>query len=207
MRKGGLPFQVNRLWKRKSLLLGAAVGAGAYVFLSGYIWGVSLNGNENMTPLAVYQAAREYGVYVGAQRQALSPKAASHGILTELPGLSWVNVNTDGCFVEIAVKEGTAAPEVEDRKELSNIVAAREGQIVEIEAREGRPEVSLGETVTQGQLLIAGLYEQRPDPDTVQPPEIYRKAGPARGRVIAETYREFTVQASAQRTEEVEVER
>ena len=49
------------------------------------------------------------------------------------------------------------APALEEKGVLSNIVAGREGRVVEIQARQGRPEVSLGDTVTQDQLLIAGL--------------------------------------------------
>lgn len=205
LRKAGMPFQLLRVRKRKSLLLGAAAGAALYVFLSGFIWGVSVTGGGTAaTPAEIRRAAQAYGVYVGAERSRFSPKNASYGILGQLPGLSWANVNTDGCFVEIALREGAAAPEIQDQEELSSIVASREGQVVEIAAQQGRPEVKAGETVTQGQLLIAGLYQEESDPYSPQPPEPFRRAGPARGRVIAETYREFTVQASARQAEWVE---
>lgn len=208
LRKAGLPFQLVRLQKRKSLILGAAAGAALYVFLSGFIWGVSVTGGEaSVTPAELSRVARAYGVYIGARRAEVSPKNASYGILTQLPQISWANINTDGCFVEIALKAGAATPEVEDSQELSNIVATREGQIVEIAAQQGRPEVALGDTVTQGQLLIAGLYQEEPDPYAAQPLEPFRRMGPARGKVIAETYREFTIQVSAQRTDWVEAGR
>lgn len=203
--KAGLPFQLLRVQKRKSLLLGAAAGAALYVFLSGFIWGVSVTGGETgATPAEIRRAAQAYGVFVGARKSDFSPKNASYGILNQLPGLSWANVNTDGCFVEIALKEGAGTPALEDKQELSNIVAGREGQVVEIVAQQGRPEVALGDTVTQGQLLIAGLYQEAPDPYAAQPLEPFRQVGPARGQIIAETYREFTVQVSAQQTEWVE---
>ena len=47
-----------------------------------------------------------------------------------------------------------------------------------------------------GQLLIAGLYQEIPDPYGPQPEYLYQVTGAARGRVIAETYREFTVEAN-----------
>ena len=208
LRKAGMPFQLLRVRKRKSLLLGAAAGAALYVFLSGFIWGVSVTGGASaVTPVELRRAAQAYGVFVGAKKDEFSPKNASYGILAQLPQLSWAHINTDGCFVEITLREGAAAPEIEDSQELSNIVASREGQIVEIAARQGRPEVALGDTVTQGQLLIAGLYQEEPDPYSPQPPQPFQRVGPARGRVIAETYREFTVQVGARRTEWVETGR
>lgn len=203
-KKRGLPFQVRRLWRRKGLLAGALCGAGLYVFLSGFLWGVEVTGAETVTPRQVFQAGEAWGVYVGAPKSRLQPKSAGQGILSALPELSWVSVNTDGCFAQIAVREGAEKPQVDERGELSNIVASREGQVVEIESALGRPEVQPGETVVAGQLLIAGLYQEIPDPYGPQPEKLFQRAGPARGRVIAETYREFTVQVGGSRPQWVE---
>ena len=198
----GMPFQIKRLMRRKGMILGTAAGAALYIFLSGFIWGVSVSGQEEwagrVTQREVLDAAQEQGIYVGAAKAGIAPKVAAHGILARLNKLSWASVNTDGCFINLVVKEGTQTPKQEQVKEYSNIVALREGQVVQIEAREGRPEVELGETVKKGQLLIAGLYQEIPDPYGPQPEKLFQRAGAARGRVVAETYREFTVQVGAQ---------
>ena len=83
-------------------------------------------------------------------------------------------------------------------------LAVREGEVVHIEAQQGRPEVKLGDVVVKGQLLIAGLYQEVPDPYGPQPDRLYQVAGAARGKVLAKTYREFTVQVedSVQETQE-----
>ena len=195
VRKRGLPFHVMRLWARKGLLAGTALGAALFWYLSGFLWGISVSGTEKLLPGQVLDAAIKGGVYVGADRQAARAGNPEGTILAMLPELSWVTVNMDGCFAEVVVKEGAPRPEVEDREELSNIVALRPGKIVKVEAREGRPEVEPGEPVVEGQLLIAGLFYEEPDPWNPKPPEPYRRAGAARGSVIAETVREFTVQA------------
>lgn len=205
--KRGLPFQAMRLWGRKGLILGAALGAALYWFLSGFLWGVSVSGTEKLLPAQVLRAAQESGVYVGAGKAAVRSGNPEGRIQARLPELSWVSVNTDGCFAEVAVKEGAPKPELEQDGELSNIVASRAGQIVKLEASEGRPEVQPGDTVSEGQLLIAGLFQEEPDPWSAQPPEPYRKAGSARGSVTAETFREFTVQVSSLRDEPVETGR
>ncbi len=205
-RKRGMPFQFMRLWARKGLILGAFLGIALFRFLSGFVWEVSVSGIEDLLPSQVLEAAMEGGVYVGADRESMRAGNPEGIIQTLLPELSWVSVNTDGCFAEVAVKEGTKKPEIEDKEELSNIVALRAGKIVKIEAREGRPEVKLGEPVTPGQLLIAGLYEEELDPWGSRT-EPYRRAGAARGSVIAETVREFTVQVSGTIEEPVETGR
>ncbi len=203
----GLPFQLARLWARKGLIIGAVLGAALYWHMSGFVWGVSVSGTEKLPPNQVLDAARDSGVYVGARREYLRAGNPEGRIQTLLPRLSWVSVNTDGCFADVAVKEGVAKPEREQTGELSNIVAARAGRIVKLEAHEGRPEVEPGETVFEGQLLIAGLYQERLDPWAPPPPEPYERTGAARGSVTAETYREFTVQVGGTKTLERETGR
>lgn len=207
IKKRGLPFQLRRLALRKGLIAGALCAAGLYWFLSGFIWGVGVSGARLLGEKEILLAAEQYGVCLGGKKQDLEPKTAGQGILAQLPGLSWVSVNTDGCFAEVAVKERAAAPQPSLTEELSNIVAAREGQVVEIQAQEGRPEVSPGDTVRAGQLLIAGLYQEIPDPYGPQPDKLFQQAGAARGKVIARTYREFTVEVSSQVLRQREGER
>lgn len=202
--KRGVPFWLRPLGRRKGLVVGAALGAALFVFLSGFLWGVSVTGAQDIPDSLILRAAGEYGLYVGSPLSSVDPRRASHGILGRLPQLSWAGVSTDGCFMEIAVKEGQPQPEPESGEGLSNIVALREGQVVEIEAEKGRPEVALGETVQKGQLLISGLYQERQDPWAEPLEDPLQVQGPARGRVVALTYREFTVQVGAEKKDWVE---
>lgn len=192
-KKRGLPFQAARLWRYKGLAVGTVCGVGVYLFLSGFCWGVTVTGTETLTQREVLESARENGVYLGARLKDVDPKDAALAIQNDLPEATWLSVNTDGCFLEVALRETLPAPEVADDGEWSNIVASRAGTIVSMEAEHGRPEVSLGETVEAGQLLIAGLYEQVVDPYSPPPEEPYQILGAARGSVRALTYREFTV--------------
>ena len=103
VKKGGLPFGLWRLWQRKGLLIGAACGTALYLFLSSFVWGISVSGTELLTDKQVLQAARENGVYVGAPKIGFAPKLVSHSLISDLPELKWASINTDGCFVEVAV--------------------------------------------------------------------------------------------------------
>ncbi len=201
VKKRGLPFQVRRLWLRKGLCLGILCGIALYFFLSSFVWGVSISGTESLSDRQVLEAAEKNGVYSGAWKGDFTPKLAAHSIISDLPELKWASVNTDGCFVEIAVGEGEKKPEITDDLRWSNMVAAREGKILAIEAERGRPEVALGDTVAKGDILISGLYQERLDPYAPPPEKPLETLGAARGSVRAETYREFTVQVSSEKRE------
>lgn len=204
LRKRGVPFQLYRLRKRRGLVLGAICGGALYFFLSGFLWGVSVTGAQFLPDSLILETAAHYGLHQGMSLREMNPRSATYGILAELPRLSWVGVNTDGCFIEIEVKEGQPRPEPEETREWSNIIASREGKVVEIRAESGRPEVELGEAVERGQLLISGLYEEEQDPWAEPIEDPLQVIGPARGSVTAETYRTFTVQVSSTGKEWVE---
>lgn len=202
-KKRGLPFFAARLARRKGLLAGAVLGAALFWYLSGFVWGVTVTGTETVTRRQVRDAAAQYGVSVGCPRAELKPRQAAHGILAQIGRLSWASVNTDGCFVEVAVKEGEPAPEAETQEKWSNLVAGRGGVVVSAQAEQGRLEVQPGDVVEQGQLLVSGLYQYVPDPYRAQPIHPARIVGPARGSVIAETYREFTARAGSTQARQV----
>ena len=156
---------------------------------------------REITQAQVLGAAREGGVFVGASLRGFDANAAGLAIQNSLETVAWLAVNEDGCFLEVALHEAAPVPAVEGGREWSNLVASRAGTVVSIQAQRGRQEVAVGDTVTPGQLLIAGLYTVEsvhpygPQPDTPQ-----QTLGPARGSVRALTYREFTVEVSRRQT-------
>ena len=192
--RGGLPFFIARLWRQKGLAVGSLLGVGVYLFLSGFCWGVTVTGAETLPDSQVLEVARQHGVSLGVSLKGLDAKAAALAIQNDLPGVTWLSINTGGCFVEISLRESVEAPEVVDDREWSNMVATRPGTILSIQAERGRPVVSPGDTVEAGQMLIAGLYEQEQDPYSPPPEDPYQILGAARGSVRALTYREFTVE-------------
>lgn len=195
--KRGLPFRLVKLKKRPGMVVGALCAAAVFWFLSGCVWGVRVSGTETLGDSVVLTAARNNGVYPGARKSSFVPRLAAHGIMGELQGLDWATVNTDGCYVEVAVREAERTPEVTDDTILSNIVATRAGTVLAVEAERGRPEVAPGDTVQAGDLLISGSYQEKLDPWSPVPDDPFEEIGAARGRVIGETYREFAVQVSA----------
>ena len=205
--KHGLPFHIARLHRRKGIIFGIVGAAALYFFLSGFVWNITITGSERLTDRQVLQAAAACGVYIGAPVDGFESKMADRQMIAQLPRLKWVSVNTDGCFIELVIGEREEKPQVEDKEAFSNIVASRAGIVREIQAMTGRPEISVGDTVQAGDLLISGLYQEEPDPWGPVPDEIYQVTGAARGSVIAETDREFTVQVSERVAEVVPTQR
>ncbi|WP_099204052.1 sporulation protein YqfD [Scatolibacter rhodanostii] len=202
--KRGLPFYTYRFSRRKGLFLGTVMGIVLYFFLSGFIWNVEVNGLESLTQAQVREAAKQIGVYEGASQKNFNAAAAAVEMKVKIPEISWVSFNTDGCTVQIEIKEAEEKPEMELGDTPSNIIAEKEGVIVHIEAQTGMKKVDIGDVVEKGQLLITGIYSENLSPYIQKKAPVKSYVLKARGSVIAETVRNYEVEVP--RIKEIEVE-
>lgn len=204
LEKHGLPFYAIKLRKRKGIAIGALMFLILYSYLSGGVWDVQVSGNDRISSAQILNSARHIGIYEGARRSSIDPPDAALQLTTDMPGLSWVSINTDGSSVMIEVKELIEKPHIVTEEEPSNIVASRPGRILSIESQSGMQKVDIGDTVAKGQLLIAGEYAEEISPYVQKKAPIHYYLVPSRGDIIAETSREFKVEVSKMKTIEIE---
>ena len=202
-KKRGLPFHTLKVMRRKGLVIGLVLSVAVFIFFSNFFWGIRVTGIDKLTETAVLNAARECGVYEGAKKGSFDAEIAADEIAGMIEGISWVSVNTDGCTVEIAIKESEIKPPIIDDNNPSNIISAKAGKIVSIEAQSGQPMVKIGDSVEEGDTLIAGIYAEQRKENDYSERELITVVGAARGTVVAETFREFSVQVSENLVEEV----
>lgn len=196
VRKRGYPFYANLAIKRKGMLIGAVLFLVIYGFLSSFYWDVKINGNDMITDAQISEVAKKCGIFEGAKKDNFEPHAAAQRLLGEIEGLSWVSVNTGGCMVEIEVKEAIPKPEIANNDEPQNIIASREGRILEIIADKGIVQVSPNDVVVKGDLLVSGVYTDNIDPYGSKKAPLKTKLVSAEAEIIAETSRCFEVEIS-----------
>lgn len=80
-------------------------------------------------------------------------------VLLEIPELLWITVNVSGCRAYVEVRERVEAPEPVDEREPTNVVARRDGLILDIQAMDGVRCVLPGTSVEAGELLISGVED------------------------------------------------
>lgn len=187
VKRVGLPFSVGKIRRRPWFLLAATLVLAVLLYLSGSVWSVQVTGCEKVDPERVLHAAESAGLAPGVRRSNVSTFRAESAIALQVPELSWVYVRFQGMLAVIEVVEKshpeTAGP--------GDVVASRDGVVQSVLVLSGVPVVNPGQTVKQGDLLIAGM------PSGTLPG--------ARGSVVARTwyeiYREIPlVQQSASRT-------
>lgn len=159
LKREGVPYFVGRFRKRYALLAGLAVCALALSFGSFFIWDFSVEGNETVSTEKILRALQHNGVEIGTFGFSLDPEDLRNHVLLEVPELAWMTVNVSGCRAYVQVRERVPAPALVDERTPANVVARRDGLVLQVRALDGVTCALPGTSVTEGQLLISGVED------------------------------------------------
>lgn len=160
-KKCGLPFFLNRHSHRAGLIVGACFFVAMLCILSTRIWSVDVIGNSRVASEEIIGVFEELGVKKGSAGGKIDINSVELAALQKLPELTWLNMNISGSAALIEVRERVVSPETEEVGEPSDIVAARDGQIVILRPFNGTQEQKIGNPVLKGDLIISGIEENR----------------------------------------------
>ena len=194
-REYGLPGLLFRYRHRYGIFVGILLFA-AVVFFSGrVVWDIRIEGNRALSDAQVLSQLKECGLEVGQKKRLLDVNALENRVLIASDDISWISVNIIGTVANVELRERQAIPE-EPEYTASNLVAARNGTIEWFEDVRGNIVAEVGEAVSQGELLVSGVYG---DEDSS-----FRYTA-ACGRVYARTEHTFEVEIPLRETRKVRV--
>ena len=155
----GTPFFLGRMRYRVGLwvtLLACTVGL---FFGSFFIWDFEIEGNVNVSQQEILRALEKHGVGFGTYGFSVDSPELRNYILLEIPELSYIAVNVNGCRAYVQVRERIFAPEIIDKKKAGNTIAAKDALVTAVQPWDGEKQVLPGTMVKEGQLLISGVVE------------------------------------------------
>ena len=154
--KHGLPLRLAAYKKRTFFILGLLLAISFLYVSSLFIWSVDIVGLQHTDEAELRSVLAELGVHRGALKYGQDPKALQNRALLKLDGISWLWVDIRGCRATVHILEKRPAPEILST-DPCDIVALREGVIIEVRATEGNKAVKAGDTVLKGQVLISSV--------------------------------------------------
>ena len=140
----------------------------------------------------------EIGIRPGVRTSGLDAELLEQAAMVKLKDVSWMAINFQGSVVNVELKERDAPPEAIPMEEPCNLKSSYPGQIVRLEVISGVTVVEEGDAVTQGQLLVSGVFE-----DLLEGKSHYQHAS---GKVIARTRRQLSVEVPLTQTVQVPTE-
>lgn len=190
-RKRGWGFRVAKWEKRRGIAVGAVLAGLLLWQLSGRIWAVVPDGIDPAQSGEILSAVAEMGVDIGQPIDRLQQREITLRAIHDLRQVIALTVNMDGCIAHVDVVEDNSNHPLSVDIKLSNLVAVRDGLVLQTEILKGKAAVKPGEGVTAGDLLATGSSE------TIRGMLIY---GRAAGVVLARTRRELTVEVPLTQT-------
>lgn len=159
--KHGLPFIINRYKKRTGLFAGAVCGIILCIFLSNFIWSVKISGTEEISNTYLESLLSDNGISVGVWKNNLDVDQIERNIQRKCGDVRWMSINITGSLVTVEVKETYKKPKLDTSKNPCNVKAVKDGVITRIQAYNGKPVVTKGSGVVNGQVLVSGLDETK----------------------------------------------
>lgn len=147
-------------WLRRPCLLAAiALALFATLVLPDYVWTITVSGNDTIPTAEILRALDDLGVRFGVKNDSFRSQDIKNRLLNVVDGLQWAAVNCSGGLCEVLVEEREQAPALLERKQATDLVAVRDGTIVEQRVLEGEALCKVGDTVTEGQKLVSGVTD------------------------------------------------
>lgn len=179
----GMYWGVMGLIRRPLFIFGIILMIILGTFLPGRIYFVEVQGNSLVETARILESASECGIKFGASRRLVRSEQVKNQLISAISDLQWVGVNTRGCVAVISVREKAAQMTVDVELEPCDIIALRDGIILDCSATQGTLLCTVGQAVSEGDVLISGSNSLL-NVDTLTG---------ASGEIFAATQRQFSV--------------
>lgn len=153
----GLPFQLQKLLKRKVFIGGIALFAVMLYVLTSLVWQVHISGNDKIPTAVIREAAAKQGIYRFQWKAKLGELSElSRKLQSALPDTAWVGIEIQGTHVNIRVVEASK-PDSKPLVSPRHLIATKNALVTEILAKKGKPLVKTNTYVRKGDILISGF--------------------------------------------------
>ncbi len=157
--KKGLPFILNRYKKRKMFAISLIIIIILIAASSKFIWNIEVRQEEGNKIENIEQDLSDVGLKIGKLKSKIDTKEIINKIRLKREDIAWLGIEIKGTNAIVKIVKATEKPKIIDQNEYCNIVSDKEGIITKINAQKGTAQVKVGDTVTNGTVLIGGWME------------------------------------------------
>lgn len=190
--KNGWVFLISRLKRQISLVLGLLIFIIGIFYLSTYVWAIDIQTGNNLSPYQVRKELKKIGIAPGIKKSKIDVYDIENKAEDINSDILWIRARVEGSTLKIVIEEKVNPPKpVNDTS--GDCVAKIGGEIKRVFVSSGTSNVSPGDFVNEGDVLIKGVQGKEGEEYEV----------PAKGIVIANTFyeKEMEVQVSGSKLE------
>jgi similar to stage IV sporulation protein len=176
----GITFFLIKMRRRTALVGGVIIFAVMLYYLSGFIWTIDIQTENNLAPYEIRQQLMSYGIIPGIRKSSINVYKLQENMIKSNENVMYFKARIEGARLYISAVEKIPPPNVTQENTPSNLVAKKDGQIVRVYTVKGTAVVKKGDIVKAGQIVVKG--EQGKEGSTY--------AVHAQGTVFANTFYE-----------------
>lgn len=158
-KKLGFFWKLCSVTKRPVLVFGLLFILMLCLFLPSRVLFVEVSGNSRIPEKYIVETAKNCGLDFFTSRREVRSEKIKNALLSAIPQLQWVGVNTKGCVAYITVREREEQSTDEVLPMANSIVAGRDGIVQEITVLSGTPLCKIGQGVKAGDVLVSGYTD------------------------------------------------
>lgn len=179
----GFYWRFVRLTRRPVFVIGILLYVLLACFIPTRIFFVEVEGNQSVAKGVILDCAEKAGIEFGSLRSQIRSEQVKNALLSDVPQLQWVGVNTKGCVATITVKERGSVSNEQCVNGICSIVAKCDGIVDSVVTVRGNVLCQVGQAVKKNQVLISGYTDCG----------IAIKATRAEGEIFAKTAHDLEV--------------
>ncbi len=154
----GLPVSLLAAARRPGIVCGLIAAVLIVFFSSRVVWDVRIHSDGEVDEVALAEHLEECGYYIGAAIPKGGLRESENKLLLQSDDLSWISINVFGTIISVEARADKDLPSKLETTEASNLVASHSGVVMELRDIRGSCELGVGEAVSEGQLLVGGIY-------------------------------------------------
>lgn len=160
----GLSLMLYAFRARYCLIAGIILCVILAFAASSRVWFVKVRGCERVSAESVIQFLESYGLKAGASLSGEELDKMEKLLIKDIPEISWAGISRRGVNIYAYIKENSELPESTPINEPADVIALKDGVIEKVTVLQGRAEVTQGQTVRAGDVLISGqlIYQELP---------------------------------------------
>ncbi len=160
---------VSRHKKRIGFVAGFLIFILFFIISSGYLWDISVDSEGEIDEEIIIGLLSDIGIKPGMRIKDLPDSVAvKNHLVNSLDNVPWAWMYVDGVRARVSVHQGIIPPEVLDDDEPCDIVASKDGFIIDMSVKKGVASIVPGNVVSAGDVLISGLVEVGPEENKKQ---------------------------------------
>ena len=153
----GFGVMLKRAIRAKGAIAAILLVSLVFLIFGGVVWDVRFSSDGTVTNSSVSSQLRSLGFGIGTRWSTVDTSDIENKLLLSSDDISWISINRRGsvAYVEVIGKSKVDKPS--ENNGYTNVVASCDCVIEEISVSSGYAVVSVGDTVSKGDLLISGI--------------------------------------------------